>query len=267
MLPLCRALFVTILLILNMLSTSLANPQWLVPPVNTSWQWQLQGDINTTYEVDLYDIDLFDTPDAVIRHLLDQQRIVICYFAAGSRESWRGDANQFPPETIGAAVEGWDGEHWIDIRHQSIRNIMRQRLDYAVTRNCDGVEPDLINAYENKNGLDITAEDQLDYNKWLAQEAHARGLSIALKVDYYQVNELVDYFDFKISESCFEYDECELLLPFIKAGKAVLNTEYHQRYIDDPVARAELCAKSKSMGIQTLILPLALDDSFRYTCE
>jgi len=34
---------------------------WYKPDQNSSWQWQLQGDINTSYAVDLYDIDLFDS--------------------------------------------------------------------------------------------------------------------------------------------------------------------------------------------------------------
>ena len=36
--------------------------EWYRPAVASTWQWQLVGAVNTDYAVDLYDIDLFDTP-------------------------------------------------------------------------------------------------------------------------------------------------------------------------------------------------------------
>lgn len=45
---------------------------------------------------------------------------------------------------------------------------MGRRLDKAVTRGCDGVEPDNVDGYTNHNGLGLTAADQLSYNIWLA---------------------------------------------------------------------------------------------------
>lgn len=32
---------------------------WWEPPVNTTWQWQLQFQVNTSFQVDMYDVDLF----------------------------------------------------------------------------------------------------------------------------------------------------------------------------------------------------------------
>ncbi len=40
------------------------------------------------------------------------------------------------------------------------------------------------------------------------------------------MKDLVDHFEWALNEQCFEYDECELLLPFIKIGKAVFGVEY-----------------------------------------
>ena len=42
-------------------SDASTNSNWYKPDINTSWQWQLQGDINTSYDVKIYDIDLFDS--------------------------------------------------------------------------------------------------------------------------------------------------------------------------------------------------------------
>ena len=54
--------------------------EWYRPGVATTWQWQLQGAINATYEVDMYDVDLFDTPATLIASLQASGKRVICYF-------------------------------------------------------------------------------------------------------------------------------------------------------------------------------------------
>lgn len=61
---------------------------WRPAPGTTTWQWQLQGRIDTSFDVDMYDIDLFDTPASTIRQLQRDGRTVICYFSAGSYEDW-----------------------------------------------------------------------------------------------------------------------------------------------------------------------------------
>jgi hypothetical protein len=194
----------------------------------STWQWQLQGDINTSYNVDLYDVDLVETPQSVINQLKNRGDIVICYFSAGSVESYRDDAEDFPSEAIGKTLDGWDQEKWLDVsKYQLFSPVMERRLDLAVQKGCDGVEPDNVDAFENKSGFALTYAHQLAYNRWLAQEAHERNLLIALKNDLSQVNDLVSYYDFAVNEQCFEYDECEFLGPFIQQGKAVLGVEYN----------------------------------------
>jgi hypothetical protein len=68
----------------------------------------------------------------------------------------------------------------------------------------------------NGGGFKITYQEQITYNTWLAREAHARNLSIALKNDVDQVNDLVSHFDFSVNEQCYYYNECDTLLPFIR---------------------------------------------------
>ena len=99
-------------------------------------------------------------------------------------------------------------------------------LDFAVKKDCDGIEPDNIHAYQEDTGFSLTYEDQIEYNVWLANEAHKRNLSIALKNDGEQVLDLIDYYDFVIVEECFEWDECDPYKQFIDEGKAVLGVEY-----------------------------------------
>ena len=112
-------------------STSQTEPVWSPRPA-TTWQWQLSGEIDRSFDVAMYDVDLFDTPVATIEALAAEGRIVVCYFSAGSHESWRVDAEEFPTETIGAPLDAWPGERWLDIRRlDSIAPILEGRLDLA----------------------------------------------------------------------------------------------------------------------------------------
>ncbi|MGQ0825729.1 MAG: endo alpha-1,4 polygalactosaminidase, partial [Actinomycetota bacterium] len=192
-------------------STRTVAPARNALPVDATWQWQLQGEVNTDYDVDVYDIDLFDSPPAVIDALHAADRTVICYFSAGSYEEWRPDADDFADGALGEYLEGYDTERWLDVRDASVRAVTRQRLDLAAERDCDGVEPDNVDGYSNDSGFDLTSDDQLDFNRFLASEAHDRGLLIALKNALDEVPALVDAFDFAVNEQCFEYDECDAL--------------------------------------------------------
>ena len=230
------------------------------PSPGTSWQWQLTGNIDTTFNVQMYDIDLFDAPQSVINELHAKGRIVICYFSVGSWEEWRPDANQFLKIVKGNDLSGWPDEKWLDIRRLDLLGpIMRARMDLAVQKGCDGLEPDNIDGYSNNTGFDLTAADQLNYNQWLANEAHARKLSIGLKNDLDQVTDLLEYFDWALNEECFRYEECDRLLPFVQAGKAVFGVEYD----GDPIL---FCPEANGMGFDWLKKDLDLD-AWRIDCH
>jgi hypothetical protein len=231
------------------------------PQPGTSWQWQLSGTIDTSIDVAMYDIDLFDTPQAVIDELHNDGRIVICYFSAGSREDWRSDAGDFPPAAIGNQLDNWPGENWIDIRDSTVRTIMTSRLDLAQAKKCDGVEPDNVDGYTNNPGFNFDDLDQLDYNRFLASQAHARGLSIGLKNDLDQIEALLDDFDWALNEECFSYDECDLLQPFIGAGKAVFNVEYGPAGLADTI-----CPQANALNFDSLIKNWDLD-AWRVACR
>jgi hypothetical protein len=199
---------------------------WWQPAPGVTWHWQLSKTLVLWRDVDMYDIDLFENDETVVNLLHNDGQVAIAYISAGSWEEYRPDADQFPPEVIGLK-NGWPGERWLDIRRiDLIGPIMEARLDLAVARGFDGVELDNVDGYTNNTGFPLTAQDQLDYNIWLAQAAHARGLSVGLKNDVEQAVALEPYFDWAINEQCFQYHECENLLVFIENNKAVFNVEY-----------------------------------------
>ncbi|GJM24364.1 MAG: endo alpha-1,4 polygalactosaminidase [Phycisphaerae bacterium] len=243
---------------------------WVRPSMDATWQWQLQpdvnGEINTSYNADLYDIDLFDVSASFVAQLKSEGRIVIAYFSAGTFEDFRSDADEFLPAEIGTALGDFPDERWLDIRTSNVRRIMQARLDLAVEKGFDGVEPDNVTGFSNDSGFDLTADDQLAFNRFIANEAHMRGLSVGLKNDLDQILQLVDYFDFAVNEQCHEFDECAANDPFIKLGKPVFNAEYADPFVNSEKDRNDLCELAINRGLQTLILPIDLDDAFRFSC-
>jgi hypothetical protein len=226
------------------------SPCW-VPPANTSWQIQLQGKIKTTFNVRLYDLDLFDTPQATINTLHAAGRRVSCYFSAGSYENWRFDASSFPAAVKGSG-NGWPGEQWLDIRRLDLLlPIMHARLDLCKAKGFDSVDPDNMDGYTNTTGFPLTTADQLAYNASIANAAHARGLTVALKNDLDQTAPLVPYFDWALNEQCFQYKECGLLDPFRNAGKAVMNIEY-------TLGVKKFCPTANALNFNSLKKALAL---------
>jgi hypothetical protein len=241
---------------------------WYRPPIDVTWQWQLSGTINTAYSVNVYDIDLFDAPGSVIGQLQARGVRVLCYFSAGSAEDFRSDFGTIPSSAIGKPLDGSPDERWLDVRSLAVFAVMLARLDLAVAKGCDGVEPDNVTAFQNDTGFPITAREQLAFNRNLANAAHTRGLAVALKNDGDQVADLVDYYDLEVNEECHTFDECDALRPFLTRGKPVLNAEYVPSYgggAPTPEVLA-ICQKAALAGTRTLVLPLDLDDAFRWSC-
>lgn len=239
---------------------------WYRPSRDVTWQWQLDGTINTSYSVELYDVDLFETPDAVFALLHARGARVLCYFSAGSGELGRPDYDRIPASALGKQLDGYPDERWLDIRRRAVLDVMIDRLDLAVRRGCDGVEPDNVTAYHNDTGFPISETHQLAFNRHLANAAHERRLAIALKNDGEQAAQLVDYFDFELNEECHDYDECDVLRPFLDRNKPVLNAEYAANPTAAQTRKASLCPQAQASGLRTLILPRDLDDAFRVSC-
>jgi hypothetical protein len=190
-------------------------------------------------------------------------RKVVCYISVGSWEEWRPDADQFPPAVIGNDYEGWPGEKWLDIRQiDQLAPIMRARLDACRAKGFDGIEPDNIDGYTNDTGFPLTAQHQLTYNIWLANEAHERGLSIGLKNDPDQVVELLPYFDWALTEDCFDQGWCDQLTPFVNAGKAVFAAEY----TDTGMTTAQFCPQANALNFNGILKHRDLD-AWRQACR
>jgi endo-alpha-1,4-polygalactosaminidase (GH114 family) len=230
---------------------------WWKPPPGTSWQWQLTGDIDLSPPARVFDLDLFQTTPEQVAQLHARDVRVLCYVSVGSWEDWRPDRDRFPAEVIGRAYDGWPGERWLDIRQiDKLAAVMGERLDLCRAKGFDGVEPDNVDAFAETTGFPISERDQLRYNRWLAREAHRRGLAIALKNDPDQAALLQPYFDLAIVESCFgQEDWCDVMSVFIRAGKPVLMAEYLEQKVDWTAA----CRRATALGFSPILKRSDLD--------
>ncbi len=232
------------------------------PKPGTSWQWQLSGALDTSFDVQAYDIDLFDNSAAQIAALHAAGRKVICYFDT-AYEPGRPDSAKLDPYK-GNPIAGWPGQFWLDVRATAVVDVMKARLALAQTKKCDAVEADDVDARSNDPGFPITAADQQGFIRTLAKEAHARGMGFALKNDLEEIPALLPDVDFAVNEECFEFSECDALKPFIAAGKAVLHVEYTAGAL--ATKGATICPKANALNFDTLIKRLDLDPP-RYACR
>jgi hypothetical protein len=220
-------------------------PGCYAPALETSWQWQLSHAVDTSIDVEMYDIDGFEATSGLIDELHADGRKVVCYISAGSWENWRPDADEFPDSVLGRS-NGWPGEKWLDIRKVGILGpFMKARLDMCDAKGFDAVEFDNVDGYQNHTGFKLTGADQLKYNVFLANQAHHRGMSAVLKNDLGQITKLLPYFDFALNEQCHQYHECNRLDPFVEAGKAVFGVEYK-------LAKSEFCPQANAHNFNFL---------------
>jgi hypothetical protein len=246
---------------MNTFSTPVPASDWWHPAPGLTWQWQLTGKFDLSTEADVWDIDLHVHKSAV-DYFHAKGAKVICYISVGSYENWRPDADLFPPEVLGKDYQGWSGEKWLDIRRiDLLAPIMLARLDECAARGFDAVEPDNMEIFTNDTGFPLTYEDQLQYALWLAKEAHQRGLAIGQKNAPDQTQDLVDIFDFAITEDAFFYGWAEEMLPYVQAGKPVFAAEYTDLGGDF----LAYCPEAGALGF-SLILKHRDLGSFRQVC-
>lgn len=205
------------------------------PQPGTRWQWDLTGDV-TPLDVaaEVYDIDGFETDAALVAELHAMGKKVICYLSVGTYEPERADAKDFPKEGLGKYWPEW-GETYIDIRSEAVRAVIRKRLEMCKTKGFDAIEPDNMDMFEggmSDTGFPLTEEDGVAYAKWLANEAHALGLSIGQKNASSITSEIEALYDWALTEDCFADGWCDDMNAYPEHGKALFMCEYTDTQVD-----------------------------------
>lgn len=85
--------------------------------------------------------------------------------------------------------------------------------------------------------------------KFLAREAHLRGLAIGLKNVAEISDDVLPNVQFAVTEDCFDQGFCADSKNFIAAGKPVFAIEY----TDNNISFAAFCRQAKNLGLSPLL--------------
>ncbi|MEY9861650.1 hypothetical protein ABH935_007293 [Catenulispora sp. GAS73] len=242
------------------------------PNLQTSWNWVLSTVPSAPFRnVQMYDVDGFNNSAANVSALHSAGIKAVCYLSAGTYENWRPDASQFPSAVLGSR-NGWPGEKWLDVREiqksgSALRKIMDARLDMCRQKGFDMVELDNVDGYTNSTGFPLTATDQLYFNATLANDSHARGMSVLQKNDNEQIPQLLPYFDGALNEQCNQYKECTTAQngdygydQYVAAGKPVFQAEYK-------LSTSSFCSKDNANDFNGVRFDINLDDKTFQPCR
>jgi hypothetical protein len=248
-------------------SGSDAGVRWK-PARDTTFFWDLQNTPpDNSRNVGAYDIDGWGNTADEVSALHAKGIRVVCYMDAGTYEPNRPDSNDFPSAILGADVQGWPGERWLDVRpsgpsYAKLQAIMLGRFRTCKDKGFDAVEPDNLDSYANTPGFATTAADQLAYNEWIATTVHGLGLAVIQKNDLDQVTALEPFFDGILDEECNLNSECNALAPYGTAQKPMWNAEY----TDDGETTSKFCSADASANIVGALFGLALDGKVFEPC-
>ena len=236
----------------------------LPPTGKISWDWQIgaSGDSNVVVPSGavLMDVDGFNISAAKIASLKAQGIYTVCYLDVGSWEPGRPDSDQYPAYLKIFYDSQW-AEWFLDINdvwkpNSVLATILRNRFKMCADKGFDSIEPDNLQNDENVTTGVITTQNQIDFNGWVADNAHAYNLAVFQKNGPDKIllkdktgKMMVDKFDAILNEECQQYTECAPLAEYVKRGKLALNVEYTQT-LD--------CALSNSIVMNSIKKDLSL---------
>lgn len=178
--------------------------------------------------------------------------ILICYFNAGLAQTsdcdydsrWNSTASNLLGNPYSPDEPQFADERWVNIKNQTARNWMKDRITLARDVGCDGVDPDNIDGYlndedgANGTGWNLSEGDYVSFVTELAEHAHSlttdRGhtLLIGQKNAPELVEQVGGSLDFAVLEDCKtlnddeDYVFCGDFQTYIADGKPVFSIEY-----------------------------------------
>lgn len=249
--------FVVLLVVAPRLAGAQASAYWS-PPADVRWTFQNSPTgVPTDQGLSLAIVPLFSASKAQIEKLQNEGISAICTINAGYVWTTDPDYDQFRVSMMGKLVWSDNDPHWIDIRNTGVRALMQARMTLAKEIGCKGVVTTDMELWYNDTGFYISYGDQLVYNRWLADTAHQIGLSIGMRNAFFQVTDLVGWYDFGLVEDCLNSGDCETYIPFISAGKPVLDIEFNQMS-----SEVDICKAGRELSFNTIIKGYGDDTTF-----
>ncbi|ORX57831.1 hypothetical protein BCR36DRAFT_409294 [Piromyces finnis] len=186
-------------------------------------------------KADIVEIDIIHEDHLKEFHKLGKK--VICYFSGGTAEDFRDDYKEYFKHEglVKNKYPEWDGERFVDVRKDSLKPIIKARMQKAINMGCDAIDVDNLDLYQarpvkNEWSNPLTKEEAITFATWVGNTAHSMGIAVGLKNCFDIVDNVGKYFDFGISEDCARKSECQYYKNFIKTGKPVFAINYSLSY-------------------------------------
>lgn len=254
-------------LIISILSTSVIASDWR-PSLQDNWDIQLSTTPTSLFDskgkkLSWIELDMATDPNTI--HYYESNAVrTVCYFSAGSAEKWRPDFKAYPKKILGNVYAGFADERWVDIRSELLKPIIVNRIKQCKNNGFSAIDPDNLNAYQNKTGFALRKTNQVIFNKWIASEIHKQGLKAILKNGSELLPNLKYDFDVHLTESCLKDNFCDMTQSFSALGKPVYNIEY----LDSNQSKSTICTHFKTKPINTILKSSTFNiDGYRDTCN
>lgn len=219
-----------------------ADPRWKPRPTDRL-HIQFTGELRVPAWASVVEVDGADTSAEVVADLHARGLRVACYVSAGSTENYRDDASAFPSEVVGAPLDGWPDERWLDVRRiDLLAPVMGSRVTDCADKGFDAIEFDNVDGWLHDSGFPLTRAHALAYLHWLIRTGHDHGLAVGLKNALDLIAPLAGEVDWALNEQCVEYAECDRYAPLVRRNVPVFVLEYTGR-------RADVCATVKRAGL------------------
>jgi hypothetical protein len=232
------------------------------PALGQRLNLQLTAPFDLGRRADALVLELFTTGAERVAQLRDQGTATVCRVAAGLWEGWRPDAASFPTAVLGRSPGGSPAERLADVRAAALRPILERRLDLCRDRGFGGVLFTDADGYARASGFALTPQDQLAFNRWLAEAAHARGLAAGIWNDLAQAHELAPAFDFVVADGCAAAGDCGGAQPYLAASKAVFLVAYTKL----PQRMDAYCAVAARTGAPLILKTQSLNGKLHRRC-
>ena len=227
--------------------------EYYTPSANpsTSFYYDVEGGFSLSESVDVYIVDLFDAGSSSITTLQSSGIKVMCEMSIGAVSSGDSDYSSF---TANSDILGDDT--WLDIRSSTVSTLINARLQVALDNGCDGVLFTNAENFNEDTTFSITENNQISYNRSLAEDAHTYGLTVGIQIDdkFAQtiLDDLVSSFDFLIVKDTYTNSYTEYTSMFLNKNKPVIDIETTSTYQYDEVSKTLMCSTMIANNIYTI---------------
>ncbi len=239
---------------------SVPAPARWVPAPDAKFDLQFSTPMQLQRQVDFMVLDLADALPDEITTVKNNGAAAVCYFNGGSIDVEDEDFDSVAPLVIGRKLETEPTARWLDLRNiDEIAPMIRGRLDRCRDKGFDAALIGNLENYLFRSGFPIGERQQIAFNRFIADEAHKRGLSIGLWNSRSQIAPLADSYDFILVSGCFEDGWCNETGAFIEMGKPAFVVEFAESSRGD----VEFCSANQTFGTMGIIKRRILDGWLR----